>query len=163
VHARLVSGLRGQNAAMPGLAEARASGPILRLIVPEVSPRIVAARECRLFTLVLRDDGILVYDARPGVEILRPDAEEILQVGLALSGGRSQPVLVLMQDISRIDRGARTLFASDEFLALCSRTALVVGSPVSRVIGRFLIGLNLLKFPCEIFDDADKAIAWLLR
>ena len=43
-----------------------------------------------------------------------------------------------------------------------SETALVVGSPVSRVIGNFFVGLNRPKYPLRLFDDQEFATAWLL-
>jgi hypothetical protein len=69
--------------------------------------------------------------------------------------------MVLMQDMARVDREARAFFASEEYTCLSSQTALVVGSPVSRVIGNFFVGLNRPKYPCKIFDEAEAAEAWL--
>src|SRR5215831_19365634 len=99
--------------------------------VPE-APRVVASRKCDRFTVVLRDDGLLVYHPIPGSEITRAGASQVLELGLQIAG-KPRPALVLMQDIARVDRGARELFASEEYLRLSSQTALVVASPVSRV------------------------------
>lgn len=128
--------------------------------MPEPSS-IVATRSCSRFTVGLRKDGIIVYQPRPGADVSYDFAAQILELGLQLANGRTRPTLVLMQDIARIDRAARTLFASEAYLRLTSQTALVVRSPVSRVIGNFFIGLNRVKFPCMIFDDQERAVAWL--
>jgi hypothetical protein len=69
---------------------------------------------------------------------------QVLELGLEIAEGRGRPILVLMQDIGRVDHGARTFFASEEYLRLACGTALVVGSPVGRAIGHFFVGLNRL-------------------
>jgi hypothetical protein len=66
-----------------------------------------------------------------------------------------------MEDMARVDRQARAMFASEEYMRLSSQTALVVGSPVSRVIGNFFVGLNRPTYPVKIFDDAKLAAKWL--
>ena len=127
--------------------------------MPE-APHVVATRKCSWFTVVLRDDGILVYYPIPGAVITLRGALQVLELGLQIVDG-PKPALVLMQDIARVDREARAFFSSEEYLRLASQTALVVGSPVSRVIGNFFVGLNRLKYPCSVFDDPELAVAWL--
>ena len=127
--------------------------------MPE-EPRILAVRECPWFTVVLRDDGLLAYHPVPGLELTYPIALQVLELGLQIVDS-PKPTLVLMQDMARVDREARALFASEEYMHLCSQTALVVGSPVSRVIGNFFIGLNRPKYPYQIFDDPALAAEWL--
>jgi hypothetical protein len=124
------------------------------------SYRVVTSRECPWCTVVLRDDGIVSYHPKPGTIINYELATEVLRLGLQIAGGPWRS-LVLMQDLARVNREARALFASEEFMQLCSQTALVVGSPVSRVIGNFFVGLNRPKYPYRIFDDPALAVAWL--
>lgn len=124
------------------------------------APRAVAFRECPWFSVVLRDDGILVYRPIPGLVLTRPIALQILELGLQIVDA-PKPALVLMQAIARVDRDARAFFTTEEYSRLCSQTALVVGSPVSRVIGNFFVGLNRPKYPLRIFDDPQLAEQWL--
>lgn len=128
--------------------------------MPEAAS-LVASRSCSWFTVGLRRDGILVYQPLPGADVSIDFAAQVLELGLQVAEGRTRPTLVLMQDVARIDREARAFFASDAYLRLSSQTALVVSSPVSRVIGSFFIGLNRLKYPCKVFDDQERAVAWL--
>lgn len=127
--------------------------------MPEV--RVLASRECPWFTAQVRDDGILTFCPIPGLVLTRDIATQVLRIGLQIVEHPPVPTLVLMQEIARVDREARAFFASSEYLSLTSQSALVVGSPVSRVIGNFFVGLNRLKYPCELFDDPELAIAWL--
>jgi hypothetical protein len=39
--------------------------------------------------------------------------------------------------------------------------ALLVGSPVTRVIGNFFIGLNKPRWPVRLFRSESDALAWL--
>src|ERR1700759_1111968 len=100
--------------------------------VPEV--RVLASRECPWFTAQVRDDGILTFCPVPGLVLTRDIATQILRIGLQIVEHPPVPTLVLMQEIARVDREARAFFASSEYLSLTSQSALVVGSPVSRVI-----------------------------
>ena len=87
-------------------------------------------------------------------------AKRLLEDGLTLTAA-PRPCLVLMQDVARVERKARDFFSSEQYLTLASQTALVVGSPISRVIGNFFVGLNRPRYPLRIFDDPRKAIEWL--
>lgn len=123
-------------------------------------PRIIASRESPWFTVWLRDDRLLVYRAEPGLVITRTVAMQVVEIGLQIVR-EPTPTMVLMQDLARVDREARALFASDTYNRVCSQSALVVGSPVSRVIGNFFVGLNRPKHLFRIFDDPALAIEWL--
>lgn len=123
-------------------------------------PGIVASRESPWFTVALRDDGILAFHPIPGLELTYAIALQCMEVGLQIADG-PKPTLVLMQEIARVDREARAFFASEAYMRLCSQTALVVGSPVSRVIASFFVGLNRPSYPYRIFDDPQRAAEWL--
>jgi hypothetical protein len=138
-----------------GLREQNSEPPLLSGAV-----RVVASRDTPEFRAVLRADGLLAYYPVPGLVLTYRVALQVLHVGLQMASG-PKPTMVLMQDMARVDREARACFASEEYMRLCSQTALVVGSPVSRVIGNFFVGLNRPKYPCKIFDDAELAVTWL--
>jgi hypothetical protein len=122
--------------------------------------RVIASRESQWFTAALRSDGLLEYCAVPGLVITHDVALQIFELGLQITD-IPRPTLVLMTDMARVDRQSRAFFASEEYMRLCSQTALVVGSPVSRVIGNFFVGLNRPSYPVKIFDDAKLAAEWL--
>ena len=110
--------------------------------------------------MVLREDGILAYHAIRGLVLTHEIALQVIQVGSQIAK-EPKPTLVLMQDMARVDRAARGCLASEEYMRVCSQTALVVGSPVSRVIGNFFAGLNRPKYPLKLFDDTELATEWL--
>lgn len=121
----------------------------------------VASKEHPAFRVALRSDGILAYFPRRGLVLTYEIALQVLAEGTKLING-PKPTMVLMQDIARVEREARAFFASDEYMRrLSTQTALVVGSPVSRVIANFFVGLNRPTYPCRAFDDPELAVSWL--
>lgn len=134
--------------------------PALESLIVSIAPRVIASRVCPWFSVMLRDDGILAYHPVSGLELNHEVAMKVLELGVEVAGG-PKPTLVVMPDMARVDREARALFASDAYSRLCSQTALVVGSPVSRVIGSFFVGLNRPRYPYRIFSDPELAVDWL--
>ena len=123
----------------------------------------VASKQHPAFRVALRSDGILVYFPVPGLVLTYAIAIQILDEGSQIISG-PRPTMVLMQDMARVEREARAFFASEEYMRrLSSQTALVVGSPVSRVIANFFVGLNRPAYPCRAFDDPELAVSWLRR
>lgn len=117
--------------------------------------------ETRTARLWLDEDGILRLVFHPKAELTRADAEENHAAIMRLTGSQhdSTPQLVDISRIKSADRGARTFSASDGAATLA--VALIVGSPVSRVIGNFYLGLNSPKYPLRLFTSEREAIEWL--
>jgi hypothetical protein len=63
--------------------------------------------------------------------------------------------------IASQDRAARAWYASPNTGKHVCAVALLVGSPLSRIIGNFFMGLNKPPFPVRIFGDEAEALAWL--
>lgn len=70
-------------------------------------------------------------------------------------------VLIDMTAVSEISKEARDYFANERTGSIQRATALLIGSPVSRVIGNFFMGLNKPIHPAMLFTDPQKAIEWL--
>ena len=83
------------------------------------------------------------------------DAQEGVRDGLKRAKIR---VLVDMTAITEISKEARDYFANERTASIQRATALLIGSPVSRVIGNFFMGLNKPISPTRLFTDPHKAI-----
>ena len=70
-------------------------------------------------------------------------------------------VLIDMTSVTEISKEARDYFANERTASIQRATALLIGSPVSRVIGNFFMGLNRPVSPTRLFSDPQKAIQWL--
>ena len=67
------------------------------------------------------------------------DAQETVRDGLNRTKTR---VLIDMTAITEISKEARDYFANERTASIQRATALLISSPVSRVIGNFFMGLN---------------------
>lgn len=115
-------------------------------------------RNCRMR---LGEDGIIREVVFPGsVEDLEAAREAIAAVA-QISGGTRRPLFIDIRRVRAVNREARELFGSEEASRWVTAVALLVGSPVSRVIGNFLLGLNKLGVPIQLFTSESSAIDWL--
>ena len=110
----------------------------------------------------LRSDGILQSETLPGASQSLADARENTAAYARLAGGRRRPLLMDMRTVSGpLDRAARQYYAGPEYAAVVSATALLVASPVGRLIGTFVIRLARPVSPIRIFSSEQEALAWL--
>ncbi len=74
--------------------------------------------------------------------------------------------LYMISDLSRTKRvsnAMRKYCASEEALSDLHRSALIVGSGVSRIAGNLYLTFNKPVIPIKLFTDFEKAQAWLLE
>ncbi|MGQ0506542.1 MAG: DUF7793 family protein [Myxococcaceae bacterium] len=101
----------------------------------------------------------LVMDA----EIELAHAKENVAALAQLSNGRRMPVLVDSRGIRSETRDAREHLVSEEAEKVTAAVALLVGSPVSRMLGSFFLQQHLNeRIPTRMFTDEVQALAWLL-
>ncbi len=86
------------------------------------------------------------------------DAQESVRDGMNKAKTR---VLVDMTAVTEISKEARDYFGNERTASIQRATALLIASPVSRVIGNFFMGLNKPISPTRLFTDPDKAVQWL--
>jgi hypothetical protein len=103
------------------------------------------------------DDGIVRVIIKPGARIGIDEAHEPFSAIPQASEGLS-PILVDIRRMHSIDRQARAFFREREGR---SALALIVGSPLTRAIGNFAIGIDRPKVPTRLFTSAEEAHAWL--
>jgi len=89
------------------------------------------------------------------------DARDAVADTWRVAGERRRPVLVDMSGVKQESRAARLYFVSDEAVARYSAVAILVASPVSRVIGTFFLRLAEHKVPTRLFTREAEAVSWL--
>jgi hypothetical protein len=90
------------------------------------------------------------------------DAKENVAAIYELAGRSRTLVLVDTRGVRWQSREARDYFTSVNAAEATTAVALVVGSPISRVLGSFFLRFEKHRFPTALFDDETKAIHWLL-
>ena len=119
---------------------------------------MVQTRTARIW---LEDDGIMRYLTLPDAEDSLADIRDGVAAVWQLSGHRPVPLLVDLSGSRAISKEAREYLSSDESARTTLGVALLVSSPVSRVIGKFFFTLNTPPFPLRIFSAQAEALDWL--
>jgi hypothetical protein len=109
----------------------------------------------------LDEDGIIQSMQLGDTEQTLADAEENMNATIQAGGGQLRPLLVDMSRVKSIDRAARVRYSSPTNAGVVSAVALVVGTPLSRMIGNFFLGLNRAPGPMKLFGTRRDAAAWL--
>jgi hypothetical protein len=111
------------------------------------------------FRMWLRPDGIVQVVWVPRTRALLEDATAALEALEQLTGGRRSPLLVDMRDTGAQDRATRAEWTRRSDLQ--SATALIVDTPLSRIVGNLFISASRGPTPTRLFDDEASALAWL--
>lgn len=109
----------------------------------------------------LRHDGILQAESHPDSEHRLQDAIENLAASARLARGVQRPTLICLRQIKSMNREARQYYSGPESAKLYVAAALLIDSPVARVIGNFFLGLNKSSIPTRLFSSETEAIDWL--
>jgi len=88
------------------------------------------------------------------------DAEAIIAATAELGRGQKIASLADIREIKSVTREARLYFVGEVAARIVKAQAVMVGSPLSRVIGNFY-GLYGVPYPIRLFTVEDKAVAWL--
>jgi hypothetical protein len=122
---------------------------------------IVQPVTTRTAKIWLRDDGLIHLVAFPNAQEGLADAQANMAASFSVSRGRRRPLLVDLRAVKGMDREARAYYSSAEAADKITALALLVESPVSRLVANFLIGFNKVPVPTKLFTSPDEAVAWL--
>jgi len=109
----------------------------------------------------LGEDGIVRTNYFPNVEETLADAKENIATVVKVSKGKRYPVLVGGRNVKSITREARAYYAGETTANAVYAAAILIGSPVSRMIGNFFMNFNKPKYPLKLFTSETDAIEWL--
>lgn len=118
-------------------------------------------KRTRTSTIRLGDDGIVrVVMSEATIETLDEAQENIAAIS-EVAHGRLVPVLVDFRLVRSQDRQAREYYAGAETAKVITSVALLTGSPLSRVVANFFLGLNKPLYPTRLFTKESEALEWL--
>jgi hypothetical protein len=107
------------------------------------------------------DDGICRTVTKQQAEIDLEAAKENTAAVFSFYRGRKFPLLVDARNIKSMTREARQHLSINGRETLITSFAILVKSPLSRVIGNFFMGINRPSVPARVFDNETLAIQWL--
>ena len=112
-------------------------------------------------THYLDDQGIVHTTSFQGVEETLEQAKASIVAIRQVSEGKRRPLLLDMRPIKSQKREVREYYASPEAADAYTAAAILVGSPISKMIGNIFIGIGKLPVPTKLFSGEAEAIEWL--
>jgi hypothetical protein len=122
-----------------------------------MNKKVIKTRTSKIW----EEDGILHCKLNPGIDVDLEDAKEIMNVSSLFRRGRSIPVLGDLSEVRSISHESREYLSGEEATSIASSLAIITGTPISKIIGNFLIGINKPPYPVKLFTSQEKAIKWL--
>jgi len=107
------------------------------------------------------DDGLVRVASLRGAEETLADAMENVRAVTTLLDGRRGSMLCDSRLLKSMDREARAYYARPEMGQVLSAMAIIVASPVTRMIVNFFMTLNKPHFPTRFFTSESEALVWL--
>ena len=112
-------------------------------------------------SLYLDEQGIVHVTSFQGVEETLDQAKASIAAIRQVSDGTLRPLLLDMRPIKSQTREVRNYYASPAASSAYTGVAILVGSPISRMIGNMFIGIGKLPVPTKLFSAEQEALQWL--
>ena len=112
-------------------------------------------------TLFLDERDIVHVTALPGVEETLDQAKASVEAIWQVAEAQRRPLLLDMRQIKAQKREVRDYYASQEAAQKYRAVAILVGSPISKVIGNIFLGIGKLPVPTKLFSSDQEALVWL--
>ena len=106
-------------------------------------------------------DGIARTKVKPLAEVTLKEAQENSKAVNSFYTGKKYPLLIDSRNIKSITKEARDHFSIQNRDTNITSFAVLIYSPLSRIIGNFFMGLNKPNIPAKLFNNEKDAIEWL--
>jgi hypothetical protein len=106
-------------------------------------------------------DGIARTRVKFLAEVTLKESVENSKVVNSLGGEKKFPLLIDSRQIKSISKEARDNFSIRNRETRINSFAVIIGSPLSRIIGNFFMGLNKPSVPAKLFNNEEEAVNWL--
>lgn len=107
--------------------------------------------------------GIMHEEVFPNSDISQNDAKMAMEAVYQLQNRETHPILVDMRQIGSITREARIQYTDPELTKIINAAALLVHSPISRLLGNVMFRLHAKSVlrPMRMFTAEEEALSWL--
>lgn len=125
--------------------------------------RPVNSIDTRVARVFIAEDGIFEVQMHEGVSIGVPEITEVLDAQMELI--RDTPRVLALIDarpVRSMTRAAQRETARPDIAARTDALAILIRSPVSRLLGNFFMAIIRADYPTRMFEDDVAARAWLL-
>ena len=107
------------------------------------------------------EDGIARTSVKPNIDIVLEHAVENSAVVTSFFKEKKFPILIDARNIKSMSYEARHHFSAHGRETKTNAFGIIIGSPISRVLGNFYLGINKPAVPTKLFDNEHDATDWL--
>ncbi len=107
-------------------------------------------------------EGILIGNWK-AESIDLPLVHKIINYRLKIQDGKSYPLLTNIKSVKESTKAARDYLASKEGCQGVSKAAIIISSPVSKMIANFFILASHPLIPTKMFTNEAEAKRWLMN
>lgn len=115
--------------------------------------------DLRCYNTWMGDDGIVRTKVKENSEIVLTDAIENSKAVNSFDN-EIYPLIVDTSMAKSITKEARDYFSMKERESKVIAFAIIINSPLSKIIANFFMGLNKPRVPVQLFNNEEKAIDW---
>ena len=110
----------------------------------------------------INDDGVIWMRFKPCEAHTLEDAIAVVKAHNDLAGNQQVPVIADIREVSvGADRQAREYYVAEESSRLKLGMAMLVKSPMQRMLGNIFFRINRPPYPSKMFSSEEKALSWL--
>jgi hypothetical protein len=117
--------------------------------------------ELKAYFTWMGKDKIIRTKVKPFADVSIDEARENSIAVNTLAAGGKHPLLIDSRNIRSISKEARDFFSMNNRESSVIAFAIIIDSPLSRIIGNFFMGLNKPRVPARLFSNEEEAIEWL--
>ena len=107
------------------------------------------------------EDGIARTKVKKDAEITIEDSRANTVAVETFFYGKKYPLIIDSTEIKSITKEARDHFSMKGRKTVVSALAIIIKSPLSRIIGNFFMGLNKPVVPVKLVDSEKEAVKWI--
>lgn len=120
-------------------------------------------RETSKIKFSLLEDQIVQIECEPNTTMTLAEGKESTRIVTEMIQSTPLPMLCDLTNVVTMTKECRQHFAGPEHAAVFTKCALLIKSPIARVIGNFFLGANKPLRPTRLFTDKEDALEWLRK
>lgn len=105
--------------------------------------------------------GVVFIECAPKTIMTLEEGRESTRIVSEMVGSYPLPMLCDLTNVITMTKDCRQHFAGPEHAAVFTKCALIVSSPIAKIIGNFFLGANRPLRPTRLFTNRVDALDWL--
>ncbi len=120
-------------------------------------------RDTEKIKFTLRPDSIMQIECVPNTIMTLEEGKLSTKMLGEMVNQNPLPLLCDLTNVVKMAQECRNHFAGPEHAKVFTKCALVVTSPISKIIGNFFLGANKPLRPTRLFTSVEEGLVWLKK